>query len=106
MTQQLVLDLLPAPAPTLDNFVTGANGAALDALRHCAAGRAIYLWGAPGSGRTHLLRALGELPSALSADAPGSAPKIKAIALSDTAPPRLIDRKSTRMNSRNYCPTR
>jgi len=90
MTRQLVLDLLPAPAPTLENFVTGGNGAALDALRHCTGGRAIYLWGAPGSGRTHLLRALGQAPAAGYIGAPGSAARINAIALAESAAPRLI----------------
>jgi len=57
MTQQLILDLLLPSAPSLDNFVVGENGQALDALRNWETGRAIYLWGPPGSGRTHLLRA-------------------------------------------------
>lgn len=56
MAQQLILDLLPAPPPSLDNFVAGRNAAALDALRHCERGRAIYLWGPHGVGRSHLLR--------------------------------------------------
>jgi DnaA-homolog protein len=60
--RQLLLQLAHAPAPTLDNFVPGRNGAALQALREVAGGTAaerfIYLWGEPGSGRTHLLRAL------------------------------------------------
>lgn len=56
MAQQLILDLLPPPPPTLDNFVVGGNAAALDALRQCKPGRAIYLWGSHGVGRTHLLR--------------------------------------------------
>ena len=60
--QQLLLQLSPPPAPTLDNFVPGRNAAALRALREIAAGatgeRFVYLWGAPGSGRTHLLRGL------------------------------------------------
>ena len=58
--QQLLLQLAPPPAPALDNFVTGRNGAALQALREIAAGagteRFVYLWGEQGSGRTHLLR--------------------------------------------------
>lgn len=58
MAQQLILDLLPAPPPTLDNFVAGCNAAAVDALRHCEPGRAIYLWGPHGVGRSHLLRGL------------------------------------------------
>ena len=60
MAQQLILDLLPAPPPSLDNFVVGRNAAALDALRHCVGGRAIYLWGPHGVGRSHLLRGVCE----------------------------------------------
>jgi len=56
--QQLLLELAPAPAPTLENFVAGRNGAALQALRAALAGeeRVVYLWGASGCGKTHLLR--------------------------------------------------
>lgn len=64
MMQQLLLQLAPAPAPTLDNFVPGRNGAALQALldiaRATGGERFVYLWGAPGSGRTHLLRGLAQ----------------------------------------------
>jgi DnaA family protein len=60
--KQLVLDLAPDAEPTLDNFVAGPNGEALQALRDLAAGRCresvVYLFGAAGSGRTHLLRAV------------------------------------------------
>lgn len=59
--RQLALGLSPPPAPTLANFVPGANAELLDRLRALAAGRTadfvIYLWGEPGSGRSHLLRA-------------------------------------------------
>lgn len=62
--QQLLLQLAPLPAPALDNFVPGRNGAALQALREIAGGtgaeRFVYLWGEPGSGRTHLLRGLAQ----------------------------------------------
>lgn len=62
MMRQLLLQLAPPPAPTLDNFVPGRNGAALQALRDIASGkgteRFVYLWGEPGSGRSHLLRGL------------------------------------------------
>ena len=62
MMQQLLLQLAPLPTPALDNFVPGRNGAALQALREIAGGttaeRFVYLWGEPGSGRTHLLRGL------------------------------------------------
>jgi len=56
--QQLLLELAPPPAPTLENFIPGRNGAALQALRSALAGGEpfVYLWGAGGSGRTHLLR--------------------------------------------------
>ena len=64
MMQQLLLQLAPPPAPTLDNFVPGRNAAALQALRDISAGsgseRFVYLWGEPGSGRTHLLRGLAQ----------------------------------------------
>jgi DnaA family protein len=59
--RQLALGLSPPPAPTLENFVSGANAELLDRLRALAARRAgdfvIYLWGEPGCGRSHLLRA-------------------------------------------------
>lgn len=62
MPHQLALDLLRPPAPTFENFVPGRNGEAVDALRRLAAGRLperiVYLWGEPGSGRSHLLAAL------------------------------------------------
>ena len=62
--QQLLLQLAPPPAPTLDNCVPGRNGAALKALRDIARGagaeRFVYLWGEAGSGRTHLLRGLAQ----------------------------------------------
>ena len=65
--RQLLLQLAPPPAPTLDNFVPGRNGAALQALRNIArrAGveRFVYLWGEPGSGRSHLLRGLAQAAS-------------------------------------------
>lgn len=62
MTQQLLLDILPGTMPSLDGFVAGANQAALEAVRGLEPGRAVYLWGGVGSGRSHLLRAraLGE----------------------------------------------
>jgi DnaA family protein len=57
--KQLPLLLGPGPAQGFDNFVVGGNAAALAALRTqpLAAGP-VYLWGAAGSGKTHLLRAL------------------------------------------------
>lgn len=62
MMQQLALELAPAPAPTFESFFAGRNAAALAALREALTGveRHIYLWGPPGSGKTHLLRACVE----------------------------------------------
>lgn len=60
--RQLALSLSERAAPTFANFLPGRNGEVLAALRGLARGaggeRFIYLWGAPGSGRTHLLRAV------------------------------------------------
>ena len=61
MTRQLALPISPAPEPTLENFVPGANAELLARLRALAAGElaesVLYLWGEPGSGRSHLLAA-------------------------------------------------
>jgi DnaA family protein len=47
------------PEQSFDNFAPGANAPALAHLRSLAPGAApVYLWGAAGSGKTHLLRAL------------------------------------------------
>jgi len=57
--RQLALALATQPAPTLENFVAGRNAAALAAVRmlvETATGM-LYLWGEPGCGRSHLLRA-------------------------------------------------
>lgn len=59
--KQLALAISPAPLPTLENFVPGRNAevlAHLRALRDRVPGEAIvYLWGEPGSGKSHLLAA-------------------------------------------------
>lgn len=57
--RQLALALEARPAPTLENFVAGRNAAALAAVRTIveAPTGTLYLWGEPGSGRSHLLRA-------------------------------------------------
>jgi len=58
--KQLAFDFAGAPPPTLENFVAGRNGELLQNLQRLAARRAherfIYLWGRPGSGRSHLLK--------------------------------------------------
>jgi DnaA family protein len=61
VTRQHALPIQPPPAPTLENFVPGGNVELLARLRELRAGHRVeavlYLWGAPGSGRSHLLRA-------------------------------------------------
>lgn len=57
--RQIPLAIGPEPLMTFDSFIAGANDAALRHLRQSAqqAGAPVYLWGASGSGKTHLLRA-------------------------------------------------
>ena len=66
--KQLILDLIPAPVPTFDNFVPGRNAEALENCLRASTqspgitdknnSKILYLWGEPGSGKTHLLRSL------------------------------------------------
>ena len=70
---QLVLDIGPAAEPDFDNYVAGPNAEAVASLRGFAAGATgeavMYLWGEPGSGRTHLLRAAARVnPDLIVAD--------------------------------------
>ena len=57
--RQLLLSLTPPPAPSLQNFYTGRNAAALAAIDQalCGRERSVFLWGERGSGKSHLLRA-------------------------------------------------
>jgi DnaA-homolog protein len=59
--KQLLLDIQPVAKPTLDNFIVGKNAEALHNLKQALLGtpetRFIYLWGALGSGKSHLLSA-------------------------------------------------
>ncbi len=85
--RQLALDLASAPPPGLANFVAGRNGECVATLarlaRSDAAGapgaeapageRTVYLWGLPGSGKSHLARAFAEHAPARLLDA-SSAP--------------------------------
>ncbi len=90
MTQQLLLDLQPAPPPTLDNFIIGDNGEAVDALRRCPPGRAVYLWGPPGTGRSHLLKALTHDTHTLYCPASHAADLLRDITHNETAGLRLV----------------
>ena len=65
--KQIPLPIGPLPEPRFDNFVPGANAAALQHLQALVCPSApIYLWGPAGSGKSHLLRALAELFDAVS----------------------------------------
>jgi DnaA-homolog protein len=60
MLAQLPLGLGLRADATFASFEAGPNGQALRAARECALGEGealVYLWGAPGRGKTHLLQA-------------------------------------------------
>jgi DnaA family protein len=67
--RQLVLDIGAPVEPDFDNYVAGPNAEALERVRSLAAGSLgeaiVYLWGEPGSGRSHLLRAAARANPAL-----------------------------------------
>lgn len=66
--KQLALDIGLAPMPTLERFFPGPNAAALEHLLQSVYSSAsdahspvpTYLWGEPGSGKSHLLKAVRE----------------------------------------------
>ncbi|HET6491407.1 MAG TPA: DnaA regulatory inactivator Hda [Burkholderiales bacterium] len=70
--KQLALDFASIPPPTLHNFVAGRNGELLQNLQRFAMAqggeRSVYVWGAPGSGRSHLLRGAVDAACAMGAD--------------------------------------
>jgi len=59
--EQLTFELAAPEPPSFANFLPGRNGEAVAGLLAIARGEAretvLFLWGAPGSGRSHLLRA-------------------------------------------------
>jgi DnaA family protein len=62
--KQLLLDIQPPALPSLSNFVVGRNAEAVHSLKAAINGgtqRFIYLWGAAGSGKSHLLASAAEL---------------------------------------------
>lgn len=57
---QMLLDLKLEQTPTLDNFVVGTNAELIERLRALGDPRgteALYIWGGPGCGKSHLLAA-------------------------------------------------
>lgn len=60
--EQLAFELAAAEPPTFANFVAGPNAEAVAKLDELARGEVrdtvVVVWGAPGAGRTHLLRAV------------------------------------------------
>lgn len=61
--RQLLLNILPAPVPAWENFVPGKNREALSTLQNWLdqpeATSCFFLFGADGTGKTHLLKASG-----------------------------------------------
>jgi DnaA family protein len=63
--KQIALDIGLGGVPTLDNFFAGPNAAVLPHLRLAVQSSPrspvpTYLWGAPGSGKSHLLKGVHE----------------------------------------------
>ena len=59
--EQLTLDLYRHRSALFENYFKGGNAEVVEALQGLVRGhegRAVYLWGAPGTGKTHLLQAL------------------------------------------------
>ena len=86
--RQLILDLLPENPPSLDNFIPGGNAEVVAALAAWAAPESretsLLLYGASGSGKTHLLRA----GVAAYHDA-AATPDLEKVAIPGDTPPRV-----------------
>ena len=90
LADQIPLRLALRDSATFANFVIGANGSALHALQ-APGENFVYLWGAAGSGKSHLLQALchavaeaGATPAYLAMDelmatAPGALEGVEAM---------------------------
>ncbi len=61
LMEQLVFELATPEPPSFENFLPGPNAEVVAAIARFAAGEAaetgLLLWGAPGAGKTHLLKA-------------------------------------------------
>jgi DnaA family protein len=85
MNRQLLLDVVPANPPRFDNYIAGANAEALAALAALAPGRAVYLWGPAGCGRSHLLRAVADAACGVYIGAGENAARLRDYAEGDIA---------------------
>ena len=60
--EQLVFELAAPEPPSFENFLPGHNAEVVAAVARFAAGESaetgLLLWGAPGAGKTHLLKAV------------------------------------------------
>jgi len=94
--EQLTFELVPPELPTFDNFLTGGNGELVSALARLARGElpetSLVLWGAAGTGRTHLLKAAAHAAAAAARSAtycrapslaPAEAPELAALVAVD-----------------------
>ena len=70
MTEQLYFsDLILSPPEDFDNFVPGHNEELYLCLSNLAPAQAVCIWGLPGSGKSHLLKATARLYEGLYFDA-------------------------------------
>lgn len=91
MKQQLVLDIFHSAPQTLHNFAGSQNSSVIKALRtHAQPGRAIYIWGDSGSGRSHLLNAITQNPGSLYIEAHNAAVAINNITSGNSVNHHLI----------------
>jgi DnaA family protein len=114
--EQLVFELAPPEPPRLSNFLPGRNGELVAALTRFANGAGsdpgLLIWGAPGTGKTHLLRAAMALaaehgvevhfhpaPSAVDADPARAYASLVAIDRIDEADPAQAGRIFTLYNA-------
>ncbi|HKP65975.1 MAG TPA: DnaA/Hda family protein, partial [Casimicrobiaceae bacterium] len=84
------MDLARPEPPSFDNFVVGSNAEPIAALADLGAGTSrengILLWGAPGAGKSHLLRATAARAAATRPIVECSTPaEITSASVSDTA---------------------
>lgn len=85
--QQLALRLSTRPEASFASFLPGRNVEVVQALQALASGhggeRLVYLWGAPGCGRSHLLHAVGQAAVAAGREARVLAGPVDAAALTE-----------------------